>query len=68
MTPERRAELKRLAALPPEPPELGQLIRERIDLIVAVSELMSEVEHLEEMLILERHLRRSPNWGKGNRR
>lgn len=65
MTPERRAELKRLSALPPT---WTNDIRERLDLIRAVSELMSEVEHLEELLRFERQLRKSPNWGKGNRR
>lgn len=65
MTPERRAELKRLAALPPESPELGQLIRDRLDLIAAVEELLSLVEHHEALFKFRQHLRQSP---KGKRR
>lgn len=60
MTPARQAELRRLASLPPGSPELGQALRDRLDLIGAVQELLSEVEHLEALVKFRKHLR--PNW------
>ena len=60
MTPERRTELTRLAALPPESPDLGQALRDRLHLIAAVQELLSELEHVEAVARLSKHLK--PNW------
>jgi len=47
MTHDRRTELTRLAALPPESPDLGQALRDRLDLIAAVQELLLDVVRLE---------------------
>lgn len=63
MTPERRTELNRLAALPPECTDIGQACRDRLDLIGAVAELLSEVDHLESLVKFMRHLK--PSYRKG---
>ena len=63
MTPERRTELNRLAALSTESPDWGQALRDRLDLIGAAQELLSEVDHLESLVKFMRHLK--PSYRKG---